>query len=262
MIKRNPKQKGSNLWDCKPQIGLCPNNCNQCFYNRPGAFYLPIDEPIIPDPDEVGDGIVRMNCGHDSNIGRSKVVKTAQRYKYYFFNTSIPEFDFPGPVVFTANPREEDFCWMPEDIAFDFRQLMFVRLRVSASNLPLIRVAVKKWALEWHIPVVLTFMAYYEEDVVKKVFVESCVSNQKLLDCMSCNTGKACFEHYYVYKQRHVNSYWCPTSEFMSFVIDDMEPYGGRNVYMCGLVSSTWCKDCKNCESFYWQTLKRIRREK
>ena len=62
-VKRNPKQEGTDLWDCIVQTGPCPMNCNQCFYNRPGAYYVPLNElPLIPDPKEVGDGIVRMNC--------------------------------------------------------------------------------------------------------------------------------------------------------------------------------------------------------
>ena len=107
MTKRNPKQEGTPFFDCIPQIGPCPIGCNQCFYNRPGAYYVPIDQPHIPTPEEVGDGIVRMNCGNDSNNQRDRVVETAKQYQRYFFNTSIPRFDFPGPVVLTANPKEE-----------------------------------------------------------------------------------------------------------------------------------------------------------
>ena len=68
---------------------------------------MPIDRPHVPTPEEVGDGIVRMNCGNDSNNQRDLVIETAKRYQRYFFNTSIPRFDFPGPVVLTANPKEE-----------------------------------------------------------------------------------------------------------------------------------------------------------
>ena len=46
-----------------------------------------------------------MNCGNDSNNQRELVIETAQRYKRFFFNTPIPRFDFPGPVVLTANPQ-------------------------------------------------------------------------------------------------------------------------------------------------------------
>ena len=56
--KRNPKQEGTPFFDCIPQIGPCPIGCNQCFYNRPGAYYVPIDKPHVPTPEEVSDGIV------------------------------------------------------------------------------------------------------------------------------------------------------------------------------------------------------------
>ena len=112
--KRNPKQEGTSYFDCIPQTGPCPIGCNQCFFNRPGAYYVPLDQlPLVPTPEEVGDGIVRMNCGNDSNNQRDLVIATAQRYKHYFFNTSVRNLDFPGPVVLTANPREEEPAWMP-----------------------------------------------------------------------------------------------------------------------------------------------------
>ena len=89
---RNPKQVGSNLWDCRPQTGNCPVGCSQCFYNRPNAFYCDINEPNIPDPVEVGNDIVRMNCGHDSNLQRNLVIATAGQYKNFFFVLLIRAF--------------------------------------------------------------------------------------------------------------------------------------------------------------------------
>ena len=56
MTKRNPKQEGTNIFDCKPQTGKCPLNCNQCFYNREGAFYVDIHKPHMPSVEEVGEG--------------------------------------------------------------------------------------------------------------------------------------------------------------------------------------------------------------
>lgn len=257
----NPKTAGSNIAPCKPQVGKCSINCNQCFANR-DCSYVPNHRPNIPTVEEVGDRIVRMNDLHDSNVQRSLVIETASKYKHVFFNTSLPNLDFPGPVVFTANSKEEEPAILPSYCDFyGFNNLMFVRLRVSASNLPYVGEAVRSW-VEQDVPVVLTFMAYYEEDAVRNTFIDSCVTDTDLLDYMSNGTGKAFLEHYYVYKRRHINSYWCPTPELMSYVMNKMYNYGRRNVYMCGLISSPWCRDCHNCESFYWQTLKRIRRER
>lgn len=253
MIKRNPKQEGSNLWDCKPQIGPCPNNCNQCFYNRPNAFYIPIARPIIPTREEVGSGIVRLNCGHDSNIQRDLVVQTAKCYDHFFFNTSIPQFVFPGPVVFTANPKEEDFLWMPEELGCSLHNIMFVRFRVSASNLDLIKTGVEKWAIEYHIPVVLTFMAYYDHEPSGVEHLGHADEGHRLKD--RSEFGKIA----YIWKKRHINSYYCATYAFQTFVLKKMKNIGGRLVTMCGTLDSTFCRDCRNCETYYWQTLKHMK---
>lgn len=234
---RNPKQVGTNLWDCIPQIGPCSMNCNQCFYNRPGAFYVPIDKPHIPDPKEVGSGIVKMNCGHDSNIKRKKVIETAKRYKNYFFNTSIPKLDFPGPVVFTAN-HDEEIC------SFDAKKMhwldlpsnvMFVRLRVSPTNVNTVMMMAADITGQ-HIPVVLTFMAYYD---MKPPTTPDEAS-------------------WYAWRKRHINEYWCPTREFKLHVLTFMRGHLSRAAMrlltMCGTLDSNYCKDCGNCEHHYWIT--------
>lgn len=247
MTKRNPKQEGTNLWDCVPQTGPCPMNCHQCFYNRLGAFYVPIDKPHIPSPKEVGNGIVRMNCGHDSNIQREKVIETAQKYKNYFFNTSIPNLDFPGPVVFTANPKEEDSYIRPVEIPLD--NLMFIRLRVSPTNLDIIEEAVSDWTTQ-NIPVVLTLMAYYDQlppGAEKGKEFNPVVYHRNLIDTPT-----------HEWKQRHINSYWCPTVEYKKYIVRRMKAIGNTMVTLCGTYNSNWCRDCHNCESYYWQTKKHL----
>jgi len=243
---RNPKQEGTCLFDCKPQVGLCPIGCNQCFHNRPGAFYVSIDESQIPTPEEVGDGIVRMNCGNDSNNQRDLVIETAKQYQRYFFNTSIAKFDFPGPVVLTANPKEEDhnhyhyplwhgdFGWYAPA-----RNLMFVRLRVSPTNLELVAKAAAAWT-QAQVPVVLTFMAYYthEPEIPANVTVEG-----------------PCYE----WKVRHINSYWCPTPAFIRYVLN--QHASNRLVSYCGSLEGSYCRLCRNCETHYIQTCKRLRGE-
>ena len=230
---RNPKHEGSNLYDCRVQTGPCPNNCNQCFYNRPNAYYEDIEQPHAP-LSEAKNGIIRMNCGHDSNIERERVIEEAKKYPNVFFNTSIAKFDFPGPVVFTANPKEENPVTLVEA-----PNLMFVRMRVSSTNLYHI-----KQAVHWYTqgvggrgrtPIVLTFMAYY-----------NCEPSNKIN---------------YVWKKRHINSYWCPTPAFMREVLARMKKVGGRLVTMCGTPTSSWCKDCRNCETYYHQTVRYMKEE-
>jgi hypothetical protein len=219
---------------------------------------------LVPTPEEVGDGIVRMNCGHDSNLEKELVIETAKKYKKFFFNTSIPRFDFPGPVVFTANPKEEDYVYVPTlpgELDKRLRwigteqyklldNLMFVRLRVSPTNLDLVEKTVGLWT-GCQIPVVLTLMAYYEEEKIPiKAIVISDGSNA--LDDKYVLT---CYE----WKIRHVNSYWCPTKEFMKYVLDRMKQIGGQLVTVCGTLDSNWCRDCRNCENFYYQTIKNMK---
>ena len=242
MTKRNPKQEGTNIFDCKPQIGPCPIGCNQCFYNRPGAFYSDIQQPIMPTLDEVGDGIVRVNSGHDSNIGRDEVIRATERYPKRFFNTSIPNFDFPAPVVLTANPKEEDERsyalpdWHGEDWYSPAPNLMFVRLRTSATNLAQIDAAVAAWTAA-QVPVVITFMAYYDHEPVVP---------EDLIFKGQC----------YEWRVRHINSYWCPTKDFMRWVMSRYR--SNRLVTMCGSVETGYCRACRNCETYYQQTMKRL----
>lgn len=219
--------------------------CLDCFFNRPGAYYVPISElPLILDPEEVGDGIVRMNCGHDSNIEREKVIEAAARYKHAFFNTSIPKLDFPGPVVLTANPSEERRAHL---LATPPKNLMYVRLRTSATNLHLIDEAVRHYADDWYTPVVITFMAYYTER--PKV-------NENEVNEFGANlTAEQCYE----WKVRHINSYWCATTAFMRVVMDRY--LDNRLVTMCGSIESGYCRDCCNCGTYYLQTQKRLRGE-
>jgi len=245
MSVRNPKQEGTPFWDCIPQVGPCPIACDQCFYNRPGAYYVPIDRPHVPTGTEVGDGIVRMNCGNDSNNQRELVIETAQRYKRFFFNTSIPRYDFPGPVVLTANPKEEDESkyampnWHMDDWYSPAANLMFVRLRTSATNLLLVDKAVAAWTAA-KVPCVITFMAYYD--------------HEPNLPADLAFKGQ-CYE----WRVRHINSYWCPTKEFMRWVM--LRYAGNRLVSMCSSIGSAYCRDCRNCETHYLQTMKRLRRE-
>lgn len=244
MTKRNPKQVGSNLYSCRPQTGSCPIGCNQCFYNRPDAYYNDIHEPNVPDVDEVGSGIVRVNTGHDSNLDKDYVIECASQYKNYFFNTSISNFDFPGPVVFTANKCEEERQRSSRPPTIIPPNLMFVRLRASASNLGSLHDLVMEWTLA-DVPVVITFMAYYEKPALNYVLKHS-------------HAFYAGINKLYEYKTRHINSYYCPTREMMIRTMKSLGVERNRLLTMCGTFDSNYCKDCRNCETYYWITKKRL----
>jgi len=229
-MKRNPKQEGTNLFDCIPQTGPCPNNCNQCFYNH--GFYLPISRTHFPT--NVGDGIVRVNSGHDSNFARAHVIKSTEQYPRRFFNTAIPSFDFPDPVVFTANSKEEKQAWLPNQACYgpEYKyKLMFVRLRVSSTNLYHIIQAAEAWGIA-EVPVVLTFMRYRD----------------------FANQDPAA----YIQKKSINNVYWCPSQRFMELTLEYVRKFNPK-IKMCGTLTSSFCKDCLNCEKYYHEAKKRMK---
>lgn len=231
-MKRNPKQEGSPLFDCIPQVGPCPNNCNQCYYNRPGAFYLPIDKAHFPTLEEVGDGIVRVNSGHDSNIDYDHVIRSTAHYPKRFFNTAIPILDFPDPVVFTANRKEEELPFLPEHLnrqVEHFKKLMFIRLRVSSTNLHYVAIATTLWG-SIDVPIVLTFMRYYEEEVFKQQSIE-----------------------HYELRKSIKNEYYCPTPFFVEEVTRTL-----RHLDCEIKVCEGYCRDCLNCEHYYHQAKRRM----
>jgi len=110
----NPKLKGTNIIDCIPQVGECKHQCPECFYNG-GRFFRTLDEPWMPSLEEVGDKIVRVNSGNDSNSQKELVLEKTEQYRLKFFNTSVPNFDFPDPVVFTCNGGKKGELKLVED---------------------------------------------------------------------------------------------------------------------------------------------------
>ena len=117
--------------------------------------------------------------------------------------------------------------------------LMFVRLRTSATNLRLVDRAVAAWTAA-KVPVVITFMAYYDHE---PVVPEDLIFKGK------------CYE----WRVRHINSYWCPTKDFMRWVMSRYRD--NRLVSMCSSIESSYCRNCRNCETYYLQTMKRLRNE-
>ena len=241
MTVRNPKLEGTEIFDCKPQCGPCPLNCNQCFYNRPGAFFVDPNLPHMPTVEEVGKGLLRINSGHDSNLEREKVIAATDAFPRRFFNTSIPRLDFPAPVVLTANPKEEESFFPPPDPVPDC--LMFVRLRTSSTNLWLIKQAVDAWT-DVGVHVVLTFMAYYDHRPGEEL------------------PGLHHNFQIYEWKVRHTNPYWCATEPFIRHVLKAMRsrsPLARRLVTMCGTPTSRWCRDCGNCIGHWYLANQRMR---
>jgi len=236
MKKRNPKQIGTILYDCIPQHGPCPNNCNQCYYNE--CFYAG-HEPLIPEPRDVAGGIVRMNSGHDSNLEKDLVLETAKQYKDVFFNTSIQhkklvEASFAEPYVLTVNPKEESKSPFDTPGFGIAKSLMFVRFRTSATNIDYVLECAVTWAKRY-IPVVLTLMRYRTRDDIPKGH-ESSYEN------------KLHVEH----------DWWVPTASFWHTVTSRSKFQSNRMIHTCGSYESHLCKDCGLCECYYRITKKRL----
>jgi len=235
--KYNPKTRGSGIITCIPQRGTCPIKCKDCFFQSGRSYLEPLDEnlPHIPS-EELTDGrIVRMNDGNDSNNERDLVIETAKRYKDYFFNTSIPKKieEFKAPIVLTINPK------MLTDKSFHkvekTSNLMFVRIRTNMWNVASVVTPAIEYYTEMEVPVVLTFMAYYLQQIPTD------------------------FEICYEYKKRTTNSYYVLKPEFIDLIMNSyrLNPY----VYPCGYKGQHLCKFCGNCIREYYNTKERIRND-
>ena len=219
----NPKLEGSGIIEAIPQTGECPIGCDECFYNGK-RFYRSLDTPLLPSLQEAQGNIVRVNSGHDSNVQRGLVIKSTEQYLDKFYNTSIANFDFPGPVVFTANGRKPILAKRGLD------NLMFVRARTSPMNLSDVDRIVEHYQERNEIPVVLTFMRYYDKGVIP---VE--------------------FQDRFMHRKHILNEYWCINQDAQDEIL---QRYGGK-VLMCGTKSSSLCKDCGNCKSLYMKHQKK-----
>jgi hypothetical protein len=225
----NPKLAGTNIVDCIPQTGECPNRCSECFYNG-GRFFRSLDEPWMPNPADVlyRGKIVRVNSGHDSNFQKDLVLAETAKYPRKFYNTAIANFNFPAPVVFTCNGGKDGRLKLVEPV----ENMMFVRVRTSPWEVDTIERAVDHYLKKHGIPVVLTFMRYYDGGLIPMGHKDA-----------------------YEWKKHLVNEYFCPKPEMMERV---MAHFKGTGIRMCGTIVSSNCVDCRNCEFLYWEAMRRM----
>ena len=195
----NPKTKGSGILCCIPQKGECPMKCKDCYFQSGRSYLEPLEEnlPNMPPIDMALKSIVRVNDGNDSSNDKDYVIRATADYPHKFYNTSVPYNleEFPAPVILTVNPgRMTD-----HDAHFinPTPNLMFVRVRVNTWNLLLVDNVVRYYT-NLGIPVVFTFMAYYEQDIPKPYLFD------------------------YVVRKRTLNEYYAITDEAFERV---MKPY-------------------------------------
>lgn len=227
MYVQNPKLVGTNIVDCIPQTGECRVRCSECFYNG-GRFFRTLDEPWMPSLEDIGDRIVRVNSGHDSNIQRGLVLAATAQYPRKFYNTAMPRFDFPAPVVFTCNGGRRAKLTLVENPPVN---LMFVRVRVESWDMETVDRAVDHYRKKHGVPVVLTFMRYYDGSLIPEGSRRD-----------------------YEWRKNIANSYFCPTLETVLRVLARYKTTGVRT---CGTPVSSNCVDCRNCEFLYWEAIRR-----
>lgn len=234
----NPKTKGSGIVCAIPQTGICPNKCPDCFFQSGRSFLEPLEENLPNMPYDVENRVVRVNDGNDSNHMIALVIRSTQQYPMKFYNTAIPKnFDiFDAPVILTVNPAymtDHDFYRL-EEIP---KNLMYVRVRANRWNMAdVVRPAVD-WYTEKGVPVILTFMAYYDTEVPEK------------------------FQRYYIFKKRTLNAYWVIKTEEWRAIMEEF--WDNDLVYSCSKIegekASRSCARCGNCIREYFVTMERMR---
>jgi len=238
MYLENPKTKGSGIVCCIPQTGTCPNKCEDCFFQSGRSYLEPLADNLPNMPDDIAGRVVRVNDGNDSNVHREVVIASTDHIPMRFFNTAIPRdlAGFPGPVVLTLNPGNlTDSRW--HLLSVPPINLMFVRYRVNTWNTWLADEAVRHYTGKG-VPVVLTFMAYF--DTADHIPVDH-------------------REHYAI-RKRTLNEYWAITNTAWRMVMDRFA--SNPLVHSCGMEGipgGSSCKNCGNCLREYFATVERMR---
>jgi len=231
--KENPKTKGSGIVCAIPQKGTCPNKCEGCYFQSGRSYLEPLEDNLPNMPTDWDKRVVRVNDGNDSNVNRMKVMQMTAGFPMKFYNTAIPEDldKFNAPVVLTVNPGDmTDKSWHELDPIP--KNLMFVRFRANTWN-KLIGREIVDYYTSSTIPVIFTFMAYYNETVP--------VGHMRN----------------YTYRKRTLNSYWVIIQKAWDRVLNNYKnnPY----VYACGKDANTFpCNRCGNCLREYFATTERI----
>jgi len=250
----NPKIKGSGVFCAIPQTGECPQKCADCFFQGGRSYLEPLQEnvPNIPDDIEYWH-IIRVNDGHDSyflepdakwrygaDATRDFLQKRCRGRIQLFFNTSIAKnFErYRGmPFVLTVNPAEMtdvDF----HRVADPPINLMFVRIRVNTWNVESVVNPAISFYAERQVPVVLTFMRYYEETIPE---------------------GHRSF---YIYKKKVLNDYWVLRTETWESIM--WRHRFNKWVSSCGIEGEEGffeCRHCGVCLREYFATMDRMWRE-
>ena len=247
----NPKTKGSGIICAIPQKGICPNMCEDCFFQSGRSFLEPLDEntPNIPSIEEIKGRVVRVNDGNDSSNQMKLVMESVKDFPMKFYNTSNPyridEFD--APVVLTLNPgKKTDVSWWAKSPIP--KNLMFVRIRTNMWNINKVVIPAVKFYSEREVPIVLTFMAYF--DTADKIKVKKFYYIDGMKDA-------------YIFRKRTLNKYWAITTIAWKFIMEKFQY--NKWVYSCSKIEGEKgthaCHRCGNCLREYFYTMEKMRNE-
>ena len=208
----------------------------------------------MPDVRDAIGMIVRVNDGNDSNINKELVIEATKEYAQKFYNTAINDGleDFDAPVVLTINPgKYTDNHWDKLDPIP--KNLMFVRIRVNMWNLKDVVIPAIEYYSSHEVPIVLTFMAYYQEgdEIPDDIKIREFYYRGEI--------------HYtYVFRKRTLNSYWAITTIAWEFIMEKFKY--NHWVYSCSKIEGekgTYkCHRCGNCLREYFYTREKLRNEK
>jgi len=235
----NPKTKGSGIICAIPQIGICPNKCEDCFFQSGRSYLEPLSDntPNLPAVEDTKFRVVRVNDGNDSNVNRALVMNSVKNYPMRFYNTAIPKDleGFDAPVVLTVNPgKDTDNHWVSLNPIP--KNLMFIRVRVNVWNLTLTDEVVDYYSRR-EVPIILTFMAYFVTPI------------------------KEGFKQHYLFRKRTLNSYWAISTASWETVMNRYKY--NKWVYCCGKIEgekgTTACRHCGNCIREYFATMERLK---
>jgi len=234
----NPKTKGSGIISCIPQKGICPNKCEDCFFQSGRSYLEPLEKnlPNMPTVEQVGWRVVRVNDGNDSNFQWDLVVKETNKFPLKFYNTAFPSLEsfLHAPVVLTINPGS-----MTDKVFYRVKptpqNLMFVRFRTNTWNLDLLDDAVDFYS-EMEVPIVLTFMAYFTQSI------------------------PGLHKQHYTFRKRTLNSYWAITTLTWETIMRKFKY--NKWVHSCGKIEgekgTTACRHCGNCLREFFATMERM----
>lgn len=227
----NPKTKGSGILCAIPQnYKRCTRECSECFFQNGRSYLEPLAEnlPNIPFTEDIYNYVIRVNDGLDSSDSVDEVIERTKHWPRKFYNTSSPheinKLSEHGPIVLTLNPGDyiDKEFWKPDENIY--KVFMFVRFLANPVNSWLLARAVDEWCNGYNIPLVITFMRYYNKD----------------------NAQFQYFDSYYNKKEHILNPSWSLNQDGWDMIYG---PYRDNPlVSTCGFSASEHlCKRCGVC---------------